>query len=54
MHWHDLRHTYASWLAAKGVGDRELGELLGHQSAAMVKRYAHLRAEHLHKRVADL
>lgn len=54
VHWHDLRHTYASWLAARGVSDRELGELLGHQSAAMVKRYAHLRTDHLRKRVADL
>jgi len=54
VHWHDLRHTYASWLAARGVGDRELGELLGHSSASMVKRYSHLRADHLRARVADL
>jgi len=54
VHWHDLRHTYASWLAARGVSDRELGELLGHRSASMVRRYAHLRADHLRARVADL
>ena len=54
VHWHDLRHTYASWLAAKGVSDRKMGELLGHRSAQMVRRYAHLRAEALRDEVADL
>lgn len=54
VHWHDLRHTYASWLAKRGLSDREMGELLGHQSAQMVKRYAHLRTGHLAKRVSSL
>ncbi len=51
VRWHDLRHTYASFLAASGASDREMGELLGHRSAQMVKRYAHLRATHLRRLV---
>lgn len=54
LRWHDLRHTYASMLAAKGFSDREMSELLGHLSAQMVRRYAHLKKEHLSKRVANL
>lgn len=54
VRWHDLRHTYASFLAAKKFSDREMGALLGHKSPSMVKRYAHLRQQHLAKRVSGL
>ena len=45
--WHDLRHTWASWLAMSGVGALQLQALGGWQSGVMVRRYAHLSAEHL-------
>jgi integrase len=45
--WHDLRHTWASWLAMSGVGRLELQELGGWKNGAMVLRYAHLSADHL-------
>ena len=45
--WHDLRHTWASWLAMKGTSLPELRELGGWQSVDMVQRYAHLSANHL-------
>jgi integrase len=39
---HDLRHTYASWMAAKGTPTSILKDLLGHSTLAMVNRYTHL------------
>ena len=40
--WHDLRHTWASWLAQQGTPMNVLQELGGWESAEMVRRYAHL------------
>ena len=45
--WHDLRHTWASWLAQKGVPIHTLKEMGGWESLEMVQRYAHLSSEHL-------
>ena len=40
---HDLRHTYASYLASSGKVDiYTLKELLGHSTIEMTQRYAHL------------
>jgi integrase len=39
---HDLRHTFASRLAQKGVNLKALADLMGHASVHMVGRYAHL------------
>lgn len=44
--FHDLRHTAASYLAMTGATSMELSEVLGHKSASMVKRYAHLSKTH--------
>ncbi len=40
--WHDLRHTWASWLSQRGVPQNVLQELGGWSSPTMVRRYAHL------------
>jgi integrase len=45
--FHDLRHTYASHLAMRGVHLRALQELLGHKTIQMTQRYSHLSPEHL-------
>ncbi len=39
---HDLRHSFASILAANGRSLVEIQHLLGHQSPMMTNRYAHL------------
>jgi integrase len=39
---HDLRHSYASLAARKGVSLLMIGKLLGHKVAATTKRYAHI------------
>jgi len=44
--YHDLRHTFASYLAMNGATLAEIAEALGHKTLAMVKRYAHLSEAH--------
>jgi integrase len=39
---HDLRHSYASFLASEGIGLHVIGSLLGHTQPATSHRYAHL------------
>jgi integrase len=41
--WHDLRHTAASYLVQNGASLLEIQEVLGHKTAGMSARYAHLR-----------
>lgn len=45
--WHDLRHTWASWHVQGGTPLFALQELGGWESVEMVRRYAHLAADHL-------
>lgn len=40
--WHQLRHTYASVLAAGGVRRHEVEQLLGHKSQGTTGLYTHL------------
>jgi integrase len=39
---HDLRHSYASLAAGRGVSLHVIGKLLGHKVPATTQRYAHL------------
>ncbi len=47
FHWHDLRHTAASYLAMNGASLAEIAEILGHKTLQMVRRYAHLSDAHV-------
>lgn len=46
FHWHDLRHTFASYMAMDGASLAEIAEVLGHRTLSMVKRYMHLSPAH--------
>jgi integrase len=45
--WHDLRHTWATWLRQNDVPTWVLQELGGWKSSEMVRRYAHMSVKHL-------
>ncbi len=47
FHFHDLRHSAASYLAMNGATLAEIAEVLGHKTLAMVKRYSHLSDAHV-------
>lgn len=41
FHFHDLRHTFATRLAQRGVDIYKISKLLGHKDIRMTQRYAH-------------
>jgi integrase len=49
-----LRHTFASHLAMKGAGAKDIQELLGHTTLNMTMRYIHLTTSHKEKAVGLL
>jgi len=46
---HDLRHTFASYGAAGGLGLPVIGGLLGHADSKTTARYAHLGSDPLRR-----
>lgn len=54
VRWHDLRHTFASWLINSGTPIYAVATLLGHSSVQVTQRYAHLMAETLQDEVKKL
>jgi site-specific recombinase XerD len=51
IHFHSLRHSFASNLVKKGVSIYTVKELLGHSSVVMTEIYSHLQTEDLRKAV---
>lgn len=54
LHFHDLRHTFASRLVMNGVDLYRVQILMGHKTPMMTVRYAHLSPQHLRAAVATL
>jgi integrase len=52
--FHDLRHSFASRLAMKGVDLATIGKLMGHHGIRMTERYAHLTEDRLRAAVETL
>lgn len=52
--FHTLRHTYASWLVMNGVDLYTTQKLMGHKTASMTQRYAHLAPGYLKDAVNTL
>lgn len=51
LHWHSIRHSFASWLVQDGVSLYEVQRLLGHSDIAVTEVYSHLQPEQLHSTV---
>lgn len=51
LRFHDLRHEATSRLFEKGLNPMEAASVTGHKTLQMLKRYTHLRAEDLAKRL---
>ena len=47
LHWHDLRHEYASRLVERGVPLAQVRDLLGHASITTTERYDNQKLENL-------
>ena len=54
FHFHDLRHTAASFMAMGGVDLMSIKQILGHKTIQMTLRYSHLSPGHLRNAVAAI
>jgi integrase len=54
LHFHSLRHTFATWLVQEGVSIYEVQKLLGHSSITVTQVYSHLAASQLEAAVSKI
>ena len=54
LHWHDMRHEYASRLVERGVPLAQVRDLLGHASILTTERYDNQKLEALQAAVQRL
>lgn len=52
--FHDLRHTFASWLAGNGAEAVDIRDILGHTDLRTTSRYTHLIGRRLHDVVTGI
>jgi len=51
LRFHDLRHEATSRFFEKGLDTMSVASITGHKSLQMLRRYTHLRAEDLARRL---
>jgi integrase len=51
FHFHDLRHEATTRLFEQGLNIMEVSSITGHRDLQMLRRYTHLRAEDLAKKL---
>lgn len=49
LHFHDLRHTFATYAAESGASNLELATATGHKTLQMLQRYTHMDAKITHR-----
>jgi len=54
LHFHSLRHTFATWLLQRGVPIYEVSRLLGHSSVTVTEIYSHVMPSELSGAVRKL
>jgi integrase len=55
LRFHDLRHSYATWLISDGVPVNVVSRLLGHeQITTTLNRYTHDARDYADQRVRDV
>lgn len=54
LHFHSLRHTFASLLVQRGVSIFQVSKLLGHSNVAVTEIYSHLRGDDLQEAIEKL
>ena len=54
LHFHSLRHSYASWMLMANVPISVVKELLGHSSVVVTEIYGHLSNEYLRESASRL
>lgn len=54
FHFHDLRHTAASWLRMSGADIHTVAQILGHKDLRMAARYQHLSPAFMSEAVGRL
>ncbi len=54
LHFHSLRHSFASWLVQEGVSLYDIQKLLGHSNIRVTEMYSHLVPEQMHSTVSRI
>ena len=52
--FHDLRHTFGSYMVMQGADIRTVQQIMGHKDIRMTLRYAHLSSRHVQEAVESL